>query len=549
MSTRRIFFLSITAAILALPVVAQSGRDGLAVVGRYGEFPPEGLFAGANAYPLNSMVDVTNEITGESVRVVVVSRVDEPGIFMLLSDDAARALGIRRGESTSVSARPVRLPGLTAVDPNLDLPFHPDPDINPAAGLGDPNRALRGDLPRRDDPDPRPEIALVSPEEPRADDPVTADPAPEPREEPPQEPPQVDLPPRDIPGTPPGAPPGPEIYSVLPEIVLPPEEVSDPPVLDRPLIPGRPPRRAPLGVVLALPEIPREEPSPETQPLRVEVADSLDGEDPLRARILEIDRALGDDMPLMVALPEKERPHKELPAEPREEVATPDLLIPPRDLPSPAVAVALPLAEPPGESEDPVLVAEPEDAGEPDPEDVPEIAAVEELPPEEPELPELVQPREEEGLPLSPDAVITLEPAEFRSPDYVPESEPEQDPIPPGLVAALDQEFPKAEIFPEAEPEAAPGELPLVDRLQSGAHYVQVAAMKEAESALRAVRILRIPGEELPLAVTFQDNGARPGVYRVFVGPLSVDERGTVLQQVRGQGFRDAFLRHTTAQP
>lgn len=125
-----------------VPVAGQSVWQGTAVVGRYGEFPPGGLFASSNSFPLNSMVDLTSTQSGRTVRVIVVGRVEEPGVFMVISDAVAEALAVPAGRGGIVMAEPVRMPGLTTVDPNMDLPFHPDPDVNPAATLGDPNRDI-----------------------------------------------------------------------------------------------------------------------------------------------------------------------------------------------------------------------------------------------------------------------------------------------------------------------------------------------------------------------------------------------------------------------
>lgn len=123
-------------------LVAQSSWEGSAVVARFGEFPPGGLYAASNSFPLNSMVDVTNLETGRSARLIIANRLEDSGVFLLLSETAADELGVSRGGSASVRAEPVQLPGLTAVEPNQDLPFSPDPDVNPAASLGDPNTPI-----------------------------------------------------------------------------------------------------------------------------------------------------------------------------------------------------------------------------------------------------------------------------------------------------------------------------------------------------------------------------------------------------------------------
>lgn len=157
---------------------AQSSWEGSAVVARYGEFPPGGLYAASNTFPLNSLVDVTNTATGRSARLIIANRLDDSGVFLLLSETAADELGVARGSSASVRAEPVQLPGLTAVEPNQDLPFHPDPDVNPAASLGDPNTPIINPAAARatqtaPTPSAAPVIAAV--EEAPSDAPVAAE--------------------------------------------------------------------------------------------------------------------------------------------------------------------------------------------------------------------------------------------------------------------------------------------------------------------------------------------------------------------------------------
>lgn len=144
MKTRRIAaFVGATILLSGVAAIdAQNRWEGTAIVARSGEFPPGGLYAASNTFPLNSLIDVTNRANGRSARLIVAQRVDEPGVFLLLSEAAASELGVERSQSATMIATPVQLPGLTSIDPNQDLPFHPDPDVNPAARLGDPNQSI-----------------------------------------------------------------------------------------------------------------------------------------------------------------------------------------------------------------------------------------------------------------------------------------------------------------------------------------------------------------------------------------------------------------------
>lgn len=129
-------------SVAAATVLSQTRWEGTAAAARYGEFPPGGYYAASSAFPRNTIVELTNASTGQTVEVIVVRRSENPGILMLLSQEAASALGVSPGSPVQVEARSVTQPNLTAVDPNEDLPFHPDPDINPAASVGDPNESI-----------------------------------------------------------------------------------------------------------------------------------------------------------------------------------------------------------------------------------------------------------------------------------------------------------------------------------------------------------------------------------------------------------------------
>ena len=190
---RRLLHVGIVLILASAALQAQSDLRGLATVGRATEFPPDGLYAASNAFPLNSLIDVTDPATGRSVRVLVVSELADPGMFVLLSPDAAERLALPAGATPSVRAREVVLPGLTAVDPNLDLPFHADPDINPVASLGDPNRAITApgsgiaavepeQVPRSTvEPEQVPHAVEPAPHAVESTPPVTVAPEPEPR--------------------------------------------------------------------------------------------------------------------------------------------------------------------------------------------------------------------------------------------------------------------------------------------------------------------------------------------------------------------------------
>jgi cell division protein FtsN len=116
-------------------------------------------------------------------------------------------------------------------------------------------------------------------------------------------------------------------------------------------------------------------------------------------------------------------------------------------------------------------------------------------------------------------------------------------PTPPG-------ERPAGEVVAEtAEPpvlveetesaEWARSNLPLVGKLSSGAYYLQVGAFSSPRSAKGAIDVL---DQDYPIAVVPVESAERT-VYRLFVGPLNEDERGTMLYWFRARGYKDAFIR------
>ena len=725
---------------------AQSDVQGLAAAGRAAEFPPGGLYAASNTFPLNSLVDVTDPASGRTVRVLVVSELVDPGIFVLLSPNAADRLGLAGGVTSSVRAREIILPGLTAVDPNLDLPFHADPDINPAASLGDPNQAIIAPdsrvaaqqaapeptipvEPQQVAPavvqaptppaTPEPEaLAPVVEEEPAPTiveapeavveaeplPPVAAEPepqvvpdpapavviAPTPATEPvdPEQVTAVPLRPAaelEEPEPEPTEQPV-EAPEVVPRIVQPPvvtterqpvppepaEVVPTEDVPDPSFVAPTAPRRVPFIATLREPIAP--EPVAERVPAESEAIEPVEREtlpDPLAERlaaaqelregqnvaITPLDGEQLDDVPrvgvqgrseLGLDLPplgderqllevnerfaspgDGPRIAADLPA-PGDQTL-PDISYPRLNPPDEPLRVALPVADPNvdgTELADTLRIAagsnEEEDPDVPLPNaDLGVAIGREQVPTESGEL---VPNR-------SGERVVTLEPAEFRTPPTPPAGEsdnlapnranvrdtedplvaiiaPEprdpgapdaaEAPLGPGAapapaaappVALRDPDVPadsaeaepvtadppaprvtlvpttpevvrEPEPEPEPEPTPAPAptpavttrqpalrdpdriwaadNLPLVSDLEQSAVYLQVAALTDPRSAKRAVDGL---GPSFPVAVLAQPrNGS--DVYRVLVGPLAEDEKGSALVAVRGRGFRDAFVRN-----
>jgi hypothetical protein len=86
-------------ALCLLPVIVfltgASVWEGAASVSAGGDLPDEGYYAATNSFPRNTVVDVTNLETGKTIRVIVASGLETPGLLAILSRDAAQNIGLR----------------------------------------------------------------------------------------------------------------------------------------------------------------------------------------------------------------------------------------------------------------------------------------------------------------------------------------------------------------------------------------------------------------------------------------------------------------------
>jgi cell division protein FtsN len=82
----------VTAALVAL--TNASIWEGSAAVAPNGDLPDRGYYAGTNSFPRNTVVDITNLENGKSIRVIVASGLETPGLLAVLSKDAAEIIGL-----------------------------------------------------------------------------------------------------------------------------------------------------------------------------------------------------------------------------------------------------------------------------------------------------------------------------------------------------------------------------------------------------------------------------------------------------------------------
>ncbi|MDR1899916.1 MAG: SPOR domain-containing protein [Treponema sp.] len=82
---------ALTAALLC---TGASVWEGAAAVAPAGDLPDAGYYVATNSFPRNTVVDITNLETGKSVRVIVSSGLETPGLLAMISRDTASVIGM-----------------------------------------------------------------------------------------------------------------------------------------------------------------------------------------------------------------------------------------------------------------------------------------------------------------------------------------------------------------------------------------------------------------------------------------------------------------------
>lgn len=251
---------------------------------------------------------------------------------------------------------------------------------------------------------------------------------------------------------------------------------------------------------LASGEIPPEEESTVPGEMMDDAAVTASAED---AAVVEDDQDMHDE----TAMVQEEAPDPASTDTSQAVYDEPQLVIPGEDEPGTVDSVTLEPAEPmPPESDDtevPVVEAPP-------------VFAAIAIPPEAPPMEDA--PVIDEA-PLVDEAPIIDEPS-----DSVSELLPEPVTAQPG---------------PSEKPAVYTGDIPVVDRLEKGAYYVQIAVYRDA---LNTRNVLERFGKTYPILVQ-KGSSAGKAVMKVSVGPLKKDEYGAILEYFQKNGFADAFVR------
>ncbi len=541
-------------------VFGQSVWEGSAAMGRYGEFPITGLYGASNSFARNTLVEVENVENNRKSTVIIVGRLEDSGLFILLSRDAAGELGITQEEIAQVKVSMVRQDNSRYSGIQEDLPYNPDPDINPAAGIDDLREFLLSEgietVPVEEESviegagevipeQPEEEIRLAieipqeeTPEEMAAETPVEEEVRVEPRSAEAdvevEEPPEVI---NDLPDAPE------EVVIDIPELDLPEEVIEEP-------------EEVPVEEVVEEPALPEEE-TPRISELM---------QSPEEVRDIEI-AALDEPE----TLPKEQTPAEsvEAPTVVNDFIASPELEgeIELAELDLPKEPAGTEPAEPEDIEETPVFIEEeiaafvpiPEDAelvlepAEPrPPEDmIPKAingfltplageASSAELSVEERDLPELVLEEPEDEL-IVEEPVEPIEEIPYFEEDVLTAEEETGTSLEREELDSLEIREPELETArtEEAEPEyvsVAPEAASL--ELERGSYYLQLGAFTEQRSADTLASTL---SDIYPVTI-YETDFRSQRVYKVMIGPVTGDESGSLLYNLKAKGYKGAFL-------
>lgn len=607
-SVKAIVYIGIILVMTGGFAAAQSGNpvwEGTASMSRYGEFPATGLYAASNSFPRNTIVEIENLQNGKKTTVIIADRLNNPGLFMLLSREAAGALGITENDTVQVRVALESKTESIAESLVEERPYSADPEVNPAA------RTERYELPEEEVPEARiaeeegPGPAEGPPrEEPVREGPeVIEDEAPRlataistpvpaaprfPSLDLPPEPPAAEAVSAEEPETAPPVKEMPRLSAMaespyyedfrLPDLALP----SGPPEPAASAERTPPPRETPeISAVetspdipglslhtIAVPEEPLEEapaePGPENGEINLTYMTNPSPDvGPLELWDLDVPKEPGGK----TVSEEEETPYltdvapsplvEELRVAVLEEPVDPDKLSADE---GPAVAE---IAE--EERETPELTELDPEAPERTPDvdlaylDEPSGPAEE--PAEEPvpeEGPPAVAEIAEEELPVEipEDSMLVMEPAEPRPPEDTAPAAVEV----PGTGPDAPEEGPSVDeprVYPEppeekaeqpliAEKETADGteEAPVEETVTSGS--LQTGAYYVQLGVYSESKNAKLVADKFsssyPVAV-LRETAASKQIYKVLLGPVNFDESGGLLYNFRAKGFKDAFIR------
>lgn len=476
-------------ALVTTAFLGASAWEGSAMMSAYGEFPDSGYYAACNSFPRNTAVEVVNLENGRSVTVIITKGLENPGIFLLLSPEAAKAVAMEPGMVARVR---VSAPRSIVDAPSSPMGTGGDPDFNPSLLAARAGSYSAQEEPRTESPES--EIVDTVPAEPEKVDEIPAE-TPVVAQAP--EVPVEELGKPDAPSAEPAVPRDGENQSLKEAPVARPELIVRPDTAPRDSQPA------------AAPIPPPEVLAPAGASAETAVVHGLNRPS---AAASPVEAVLADPVLVPDELPEAALIRKAWPEDPAPAVALADLEIRMDEEGKPE-ALSRETAEAPETArapdvnlEEPALTAKAEPAATAAP---------------GPTAPAAKPPETEES-----EVVVSLAPTAPKPPEAPPKpaSAPAASPVPTKPPAS-----PKGSV-----PAPSPGSL------IAGKYYIQIGAFRTSSSLDDAAARLR---ESFPVTVDEVPSGSGT-IYRLFVGPLARDETGVALLHVRSLGFKDAFLKN-----
>ena len=496
--------------LCSLAAFAQQNWQGTAAVARSGEFDAPGLFAASNAFAENTKILVQNAQTGQSVQVTVSQRI--PGsasVFLLLSEAAGKQIGLTGSQLIRVKASVVSTLGTDLSDTLQEEAYSSDPDLNPPLSVSEQQLRSSDAEAAPVEPEQAAAVSEAVEEEPLAaavEQPAEAaevaaaqEQSTEAQEQPPAEPLPEELPEEE------SVVEIAQAATVTPAASEPtPEEKRLQELTDR--IPQKqlymPPRQQ--DVYALAPEGPAEE-------LEEAAEEEIAAAEPTAEQASEVEEQPPVEEPAeeqaeVVEAAEAVAEAEQQPAQPTEivEEGPPEVSMPGLEAEEEPLEVALPGPE----------AAEPEKPS--------------------PEGTRLPAPEEQPPLTMAPEEPPTGEIEETAVVEEVAEQPAEE-------LAAVEEaveEEAEAEIAMAAAPAA---EQPvLTETLPSRTYFVQLGAYSTRNLAEKLAGDLT---HSYSVTILPSSAGGRL-FYKVLVGPLNVDESGTLLYQFRSSGFKDAFIQY-----
>jgi hypothetical protein len=94
--------LTLTVIASLIMFSGASPWEGSAAVAPNGELPSTGFYIATNAFPRNTVVDITNIENGKQTRVIVSNSLTSPGLLAVVSREAAEFIGMRAGSVSRI---------------------------------------------------------------------------------------------------------------------------------------------------------------------------------------------------------------------------------------------------------------------------------------------------------------------------------------------------------------------------------------------------------------------------------------------------------------